>query len=73
MPDTSTPICPFEVIENPDQEAEQIAETTELTVKLIEKRYRPLRGVHPKSHGCVKATFTINSDLDPTLRVGLFA
>ncbi|MBE0437611.1 MAG: hypothetical protein IBX56_17630 [Methylomicrobium sp.] len=28
------------------------------------------RGVHPKSHGCVKATFTINADIPP---VGLFA
>jgi hypothetical protein len=83
--------CPFEHIKNPVQEAEQITETEELTVKLLDKRYplkddqlhylsvnyppsiRTLRGVHPKSHGCVQATFTVNQDIDPELRVGLFA
>lgn len=73
----STKTCPFEHIENPELEAKQIAETTELTVKLLDKRYPPpkqiLRGVHPKSHGCVKATFTINPDLTPEFQVGLFA
>jgi len=80
---STTPIskCPFEHIQNPDLEAEQIAETTDITVKLLDKRYRPpneppkqiLRGVHPKSHGCVKATFTINPDIPLELQVGLFA
>lgn len=75
---TTTPSrCPFEYIQNPDLEAEQIAETTDLTVKLLDKRYPPpkqiLRGVHPKSHGCVKATFTINPDIPSDLQVGLFA
>lgn len=69
--------CPFEHIPNPDLEAEQITETTELTIKLLDKRYPPpkqiLRGVHPKSHGCVKATFTINPDIPSDLQVGLFA
>ncbi|MGZ8159026.1 MAG: hypothetical protein ACXWT1_13520 [Methylobacter sp.] len=77
MSTTPTPRCPFEHISNPDLEAKQIAETTELTVKLLDKRYpsptQILRGVHPKSHGCVKATFTINPDIAPELRVGLFA
>lgn len=77
MPQASTSRCPFEHIQNPEQEAEQIAGTTDLTVKLLDKRYPPpkqiLRGVHPKSHGCVKATFTINPDIDPELQVGLFA
>ena len=77
MSQTNTSRCPFEHIENPEQEANQIAETAELTVKLLDKRYPPpkqiLRGVHPKSHGCVKATFTINPDIDPELQVGLFA
>jgi hypothetical protein len=72
---TIIPRCPFERI--PDQEAQQITETTELTVQLLDMRYRPpkqiLRGVHPKSHGCVKATFTINPDIPPELQVGLFA
>ncbi len=74
---TSTPSCPFEHIENPDVEAAQIDETARITVKLLQKRYPPpnpvLRGVHPKSHGCVNATFTINADVAPELRVGLFA
>lgn len=71
------PRCPFEHIENPDQEAKQIAEITDITVKLLDKRYGPtekiLRGVHPKSHGCVKATFTINPDIPTEFQVGLFA
>jgi len=77
MSQASTSRCPFEHIQNPDQEAEQIAETTDLTVKLLDKRYPPpkqiLRGVHPKSHGCVKATFTINPDIAAEFQVGLFA
>ena len=32
-----------------------------------------LRGVHPKSHGCVRAKFTVDDDLDESHRVGLFA
>jgi hypothetical protein len=77
MSQTNISRCPFEHIQNPDQEAEQIAETANLTVKLLDKRYPPpeqiLRGVHPKSHGCVKATFTINPDIAPEFQVGLFA
>ena len=77
MSTTNTPMCPFEHIQNPEQEAQQIDETTSLTVKLLDKRYPPpkqiLRGVHPKSHGCVKATFTINPDIDSEFQVGLFA
>ena len=76
MAKSNTPSCPFETIA--ENEAEQIAETTDLTVKLLDKRYtsqqkKILRGVHPKSHGCVKATFEINTDLDEYLQVGLFA
>ena len=75
MTTSQTPRCPFETI--PAEESEQINETTDLTVKLLEKRYieqnkKILRGVHPKSHGCVKATFTINADIDSELQVGLF-
>ncbi len=69
--------CPFEHIKNPDLEAEQISETAELTVKLLDKRYPPpaqiLRGVHPKSHGCVKGIFTVSPDIPPELQIGLFA
>ena len=32
-----------------------------------------LRQVHPKSHGCVEATFEILPDIDESLQVGLFA
>jgi hypothetical protein len=75
MSQTNISRCPFEHI--PEQEAEQISETTDLTVKLLDKRYPPpaeiLRGVHAKSHGCVKAEFEINPDIDPDLQVGLFA
>lgn len=91
MAQADLPKCPFEHIQDPDLEAKQIAEITNLTVKLLDKRYpipeellkflsehypasiRTLRGVHPKSHGCVKATFTINSDIAPEFQVGLFA
>lgn len=76
MPRTDSPVCPFEHIQNPAQEAEQIAQITDLTVKLLDKRYpspnKILRGVHPKSHGCVKALFEINPDIDPDYQVGLF-
>ena len=71
---TRTPSCPFEHIENPDLEARQIEEAAEIQVKLLEKRYQPpkpvLRGVHPKSHGCVKATFTVDADIAPEFQVG---
>jgi hypothetical protein len=86
--------CPFEHIQNPALEPKQIAETTELTVKLLDKRYplkdkhpellkflsehypesiQILRGVHPKSNGCVKATFAIDPNIAPEFQVGLFA
>jgi hypothetical protein len=77
MSTTPASRCPFEHIQNPDLEDEQIAETAEITRKLLDKRYPPpkqiLRGVHPKSHGCVKATFTVNPNIKPELQVGLFA
>ena len=31
-----------------------------------------LRDAHPKMHGCVKARFTVEPELDPSLQVGLF-
>jgi hypothetical protein len=71
------PLCPFEHLEDPDLEARQIDETARLTVTLLEKRYPPptpvLRGVHPKSHGCVQARFIVNDDVPSELQVGLFA
>jgi catalase len=70
-------ITSFEHLQNPDQEVKQIDESTNFTIKLLDKRYPPpkqiLRSVHPKSHGCVKATFTINPDIASEFQVGLFA
>jgi hypothetical protein len=70
---------PFETI--PPNEVEEIAELAKLATELQDKRRgdRPgqepilLRGVHPKSHGCVKAEFAVDEDIDEHRRVGLFA
>jgi len=75
MTQINTPRCPFETV--PSEETGQIKETSDLTVKLLEKRYieknkKVLRGVHPKSHGCVKAILEINADIDKGLQLGLF-
>lgn len=56
----------------------EIKEISELTQALLKKRYtavnkKILRGVHPKSHGCVRATFTIDPNISPELQQGLFA
>lgn len=64
-------------LESPPQgEAEQIAKTTALMEELLNKRYKnkpPFkRGVHPKDHGCVEATFTVLETLAPEHRVGVF-
>jgi len=57
-------------------EPAQIDETTALTEKLLGRRYagkpRVLRGVHPKDHGCVEATFTVSESLPPEYQVGVF-
>jgi len=59
-------------------EDEQITKIADLTQDLQRIRYseqdKPvLRGVHPKSHGCVKANFKVDTDLKPELQVGLFS
>jgi len=68
--------CPFEHNENPELEAKKITEVAERTVSLLDSRYpapeKVLRGVHPKSHGCIKACFEINEDIDSSLQIGLF-
>ena len=60
-----------------DKEGQLINEIAADTVTLQDRRYpKPkliLRGVHPKSHGCLKGSFTINPDIPESLRVGLFA
>jgi hypothetical protein len=59
------------------KEAEQIDAIVKSTEKQLRRRYakapRFLRGVHPKDHGCVRATFTVLKDLPPEYRVGVFA
>src|SRR4051812_25327882 len=66
---------PFENVD--DKEAEQIASVVAATEKQLQNRYAKtppfLRGVHPKAHGCVTATFTVLEDLPPDYRVGVFA
>lgn len=64
----------FETV--PPGEQAEIDEIIALTTQLLEKRYGSSlarRGVHPKDHGCVKASFTVDSDLEPDYRVGVLA
>ncbi|MCZ6841492.1 MAG: catalase family protein [SAR324 cluster bacterium] len=74
---TNTADNGFEYIPDPQGEAAQINEIAELTKQLQDMRYpdaqKKLRGVHPKSHGCVKAQFEVLPDLDEQFQVGLFA
>ena len=70
----STSPTGFETV--PPGEAEKIGEIISLTTQLLQMRYpgsMARRGVHPKDHGCVKATFKINSDIPEKYRVGVFA
>ncbi len=72
------PNNPFEKIADPKKESLEIRELTRLTDKLLDKRYTQkgkdvLRGVHPKSHGCLRAVFEIRHDIPESLRTGLFA
>lgn len=61
----------------PAAEPQQIQHIVELTLQQLQKRYpgnNPvLRGVHPKSHGCVTAEFHVNCDLPNNFRHGVFA
>ena len=73
--ETKTPID-VEVV--PEQEPADRTETANLTRELQNKRKplqknKLLRGVHPKSHGCVDATFTVLKFIDSAYQVGLFA
>ena len=71
--------APFETV--PAGEAGEINETAVLTAGLQHIRAetdqsqegRLLRGVHPKSHGCVKAEFVVRADIEKEYQVGLFA
>jgi catalase len=74
-----TSAAAFETV--PPGEAEQIRATAEIMTKLQDRRAATvnepkgilLRGVHPKSHGCVKAEFVVNKEIDEKYRVGLFS
>ncbi len=61
----------------PADESQQIQHIVELTVRQLQMRYpgiKPvLRGVHPKSHGCVTAEFQILNNLPQNLSHGVFA
>jgi hypothetical protein len=44
----------------------------EQMLRMYPKGTKQLRQVHPKMHGCVKAQFTVDPNLPPELKVGLF-
>ncbi len=79
-PSPSTQSYDFEIV--PDDEAAQIADIAKKTMQLQNTRAivfkeaqegQKLRGVHPKSHGCVVGNFEVNKDIAPNLQVGLFS
>ncbi len=61
----------------PADESQQIRHIVDLTIRQLQMRYpggKPvLRGVHPKSHGCVTAEFEVMDNLPDNLRHGVFA
>ncbi|HEX8624090.1 MAG TPA: hypothetical protein VF782_03320 [Allosphingosinicella sp.] len=66
----------WDALESPPAgEDAQTNRTTEVMGALLSRRYqgkRFLRGVHPKDHGCVEATFTVSPELPPQYQVGVF-
>lgn len=59
------------------REAESTRSIADLIAQSIEKRYpadkRPARrDAHPKAHGCVSATFTVDADVPDDLSQGVF-
>ncbi len=74
---TKTPIIiTFEKL--PQGERDDIAIIADAQSQLHKKRYtdqnaRKLRNVHPKAHGCVNATFTIDPNIKKEFQVGLFS
>ena len=73
--DQTPPPTPFEVV--PADEAARIDHVVDLTMRQLKNRYpaeKPvLRGVHPKDHGCVTATFKVLETIPKELQVGVFA
>ena len=65
----------YEII--PSEESQQIENIIDLTRRQLMQRYKvpqpTLRGVHPKDHGCVMASFKVDNDLESGLRVGVFS
>lgn len=63
----------------PATEAADIVRATEMILKKLEDEHRQVpsskirRDAHPKGHGCVKAEFTVLSDVPSLLKKGLFA
>jgi hypothetical protein len=54
--------------------AEKVVQTTLARMKQRDAGAEAVRrGVHPKDHGCVTATFRVSDDLPAELRVGVFA
>ena len=71
----------LKVEEIPRSEKKMIAQISEMTKQLqiiraksdaLGQNGEVLRGVHPKSHGCLVGRFTVNPKLRKRLRVGLF-
>lgn len=69
--------CPAAFEHLPPEEGADISRDVALTRDLMRARYLNApsirRGVHPKDHGCVSATFTVLDPLPEALRVGVFA
>ncbi len=60
----------------PPEEESYIKKLTDLLKETVVKTYPPgatLRDAHPKQHGTVAAQFTVEPNLPPELRVGVFA
>jgi len=53
--------------------AQQTTELQDKRIDLPEQMGELLRGVHPKSHGCVSAEFIVNTDIDAEYQIGLFS
>src|SRR5262249_38860820 len=57
----------------PPGEEEDIAAIARISDVILDKDRHPVRrGQHPKHHGCVRATFTVESNVPSDLKVGLF-
>jgi Catalase len=61
----------------PANEAQAIAEIERISLDLLRADYQPhtipaKRDAHAKHHGCVRAQFTVKSELPASLKVGVF-